>query len=220
MSLIHQVEALLLASDEPLTLQKLRELLDDTPSSDLRAVLASLEADYKDRGIRIVQVAGGWQFQTAEEYGDTVSRLWQTRPARLSRSMLETLAIIAYRQPTTRGEIEALRGMKVSSSVLGGLQERGWVKVLGRKEVPGRPHLYGTGKTFLTDFGLNSLRDLPDSSQLMDEDEVIESVEAQLAEQGIELPEDSDDEIEENETSADESDEESYAETEEFTSRV
>jgi len=221
MSLIHQVEALLLASDEPLTLQKLRELLDDTPSSDLREALATLEADYKDRGIRIVQVAGGWQFQTAEEYGDTVSRLWQTRPARLSRSMLETLAIIAYRQPTTRGEIEALRGMKVSSSVLGGLQERGWVKVLGRKEVPGRPHLYGTGRAFLTDFGLNSLRDLPDSSQLMDEDEVIENVEAQLAEQGIELPVDTDDDgIEENETNAGESDEESYAETEEFTSRV
>lgn len=225
MSLIHQVEALLLASDEPLTLQKLRDLLDDAPSSDLRDVLATLEADYKDRGIRIVQVAGGWQFQTAEEYGDTVSGLWQTRPARLSRSMLETLAIIAYRQPTTRGEIEALRGMKVSSSVLGGLQERGWVKVLGRKEVPGRPHLYGTGKAFLTDFGLNSLRDLPDSSQLMDEDEVIESVEAQLAEKGIELPEDTDneensDEIDKNVTSADESDEESYAETEEFTNRV
>ncbi|HKI60390.1 MAG TPA: SMC-Scp complex subunit ScpB [Mariprofundaceae bacterium] len=226
MNLIHQVEALLLASDEPLTLQKLRELLDETPSSDLRDVLATLEADYKDRGISIVQVAGGWQFQTAAEYSDTVSKLWQTRPSRLSRSMLETLAIIAYRQPTTRGEIEALRGMKVSSSVLGGLQERGWVKVLGRKEVPGRPHLYGTGKAFLTDFGLNSLRDLPDSSQLMDEDEVIESVEAQLAEKGIELPEDTDNddmehhEDEENVTSADESDEESYAETEEFTSRV
>jgi len=226
MSLIHQVEALLLASDEPLTLQKLRELLDDTPSSDLRDVLAELEAHYSERGIRIVQVAGGWQFQTAPEYSDTVSKLWQTRPGRLSRSMLETLAIIAYRQPTTRAEIEALRGMKVSSSVLGGLQERGWVKVLGRKEVPGRPHLYGTGKMFLTDFGLSSLRDLPDSSQLMDEDEVIESVEAQLKEQGIELPEDMEDddnddiENDENVTSADESDEESYAETEEFTSRA
>lgn len=226
MSLIHQVEALLLASDEPLTLQKLRELLDDALSSDLRDVLATLEADYKDRGIRVVQVANGWQFQTAEEYGDTVSKLWQTRPARLSRSMLETLAIIAYRQPTTRSEIEALRGMKVSSSVLGGLQERGWVKVLGRKEVPGRPHLYGTGKAFLIDFGLNSLRDLPDSSQLMDEDEVIESVEAQLAEKDIELSQDSDEsemdekEIDENETSAERSDKERYAETEEFTSRV
>ncbi len=184
MSLMNKVEALLLASDEPLTLQKLRTLLEETPSSELRDVLATLESHYSDRGINLVEVGGGWQFQTSPDYSDTVSKLWQTRPSRLSRSMLETLAIIAYRQPTTRAEIEALRGMKVSSSILGGLQERGWVKVLGRKEVPGRPHLYGTGKTFLTDFGLNSLRDLPDSSQLMDEDEVIETVEAQLAESG------------------------------------
>jgi len=190
MSLIYQVEALLLASDEPVTLQKLRDILEEASSSDLREAVATLQEHYSQRGIRIVEVAGGWQFQTAAEYGDTVSKLWQTRPARLSRSMLETLAIIAYRQPTTRAEIEALRGMKVSSSVLGGLQERGWVKVMGRKEVPGRPHLYGTGKAFLADFGLNSLRDLPDSADLLDEDEVIESVEAQLKEQGIELPED------------------------------
>ena len=184
MSLINQVEALLLASDEPLTLQKLRTLLNETPSSELRETLITLESHYAERGINLVEVAGGWQFQTSPDYSETVSKLWQTRPSRLSRSMLETLAIIAYRQPTTRAEIEALRGMRVSSSVLGGLQERGWVKVMGRKEVPGRPHLYGTGKTFLTDFGLSSLRDLPDSSQLMDEDEVIESVEAQLAESG------------------------------------
>jgi segregation and condensation protein B len=224
MSLINQVEALLLASDEPLTVQKLRDMLEDTPSSDLREALITLEASYKDRGIRIVEVAGGWQFQTAAEYGETVSKLWQTRPSRLSRSMLETLAIIAYRQPTTRAEIEALRGMKVSSSVLGGLQERGWVKVLGRKEVPGRPHLYGTGKAFLSDFGLNSLRDLPDSSQLMDEDEVIESVEAQLAESGN-LPDCDEEPIEIEQTEAqseaqgeiNESIEENYAETEEFT---
>jgi len=197
MSLIYQVEALMLASDEPVTLQKLRDILDDISSSHLREAIATLQGHYKDRGIRIVEVAGGWQFQTAAEYGDTVSKLWQLRPAKLSRSMLETLAIIAYRQPTTRAEIEALRGMKVSSSILGGLQERGWVKVMGRKEVPGRPHLYGTGKAFLTDFGLSSLRDLPDSAELLDEDEVIESVEAQLKEQGIELPEDdhADDEI-------------------------
>jgi len=218
MTLIHQVEALLLASDQPLTLQKLRELLDDTASSDLREALITLEAHYKDRGIRIVQVAGGWQFQTAEEYRDTVSNLWQTRPAKLSRSMLETLAIIAYRQPTTRAEIEALRGMKVSSSILGGLQERGWVKVLGRKEVPGRPHLYGTGKTFLSDFGLNSLRELPDSSQLMDEDEVIQSVEAQLAENGQHPePENNHHNVEQSQTDTFKSSKENHAESKEIT---
>jgi len=218
MSLTNRVEALLLASDEPLTLQKLRTLLEETPSSELRDVLTSLESHYSDRGINLVEVGGGWQFQTSPDYSDTVSKLWQTRPSRLSRSMLETLAIIAYRQPTTRAEVEALRGMKVSSSILGGLQERGWVKVLGRKEVPGRPHLYGTGKTFLTDFGLNSLRDLPDSSQLMDEDEVIESVEAQLAESG-QLPV-SDENIGEMEQPDAVRDEGNHAETEEQNSAI
>ncbi|MDX8396114.1 MAG: SMC-Scp complex subunit ScpB [Mariprofundaceae bacterium] len=171
-----QIEALILASDEPLTLQKLRLLLEDTESSDIRSSLAELESFYTDRGIRLQQVSGGWQFRTAPEHAETVSNLWQTRAPKLSRAILETLSIIAYRQPTTRAEIEALRGIKVSSSVIGSLQERGWVKVLGRKEVPGRPHLYGTSKQFLTDFGLSTLRDLPDSSQLMDEDEIIKQL--------------------------------------------
>lgn len=186
MSLPYRIEALLLASDEPLSIQRLRNLLPDENSADLREALAALESHYAERGIRIEQVAGGWQFRTATDYADTVSQLWETRPPKLSRSMLETLAIIAYRQPTTRAEIEALRGMKVSSSVLGGLMERGWVKVLGRKEVPGRPHLYGTGREFLIDFGLSSLKELPDSSQLMDEDEVIRQIEAErgLADDG------------------------------------
>jgi len=218
MSLINRVEALLLASDEPLTLQKLRTLLEETPSSELRETLATLESHYSDRGINLIEVGGGWQFQTSPDYSETVSKLWQTRPARLSRSMLETLAIIAYRQPTTRAEIEVLRGMRVSSSVLGGLQERGWVKVVGRKEVPGRPHLYGTGKMFLTDFGLGSLRDLPDSSQLMDEDEVIETIEAQLAESGQSSG--SDDRMDDNEPSDAVTDEGNHAETEEKNSQL
>jgi segregation and condensation protein B len=176
MSLSNRIEALVLASDEPLTMPKLRSLLsteggEDIPSADIRAALSELEAHYAERGIRLVQVAGGWQLRTAPEYADIVHQLWQTRPPKLSRAMLETLAIIAYRQPTTRAEIEQLRGLKVSSSVLAGLQERNWIKVVGRKEVPGRPHLYGTGKQFLSDFGLNSLRDLPESSQLLDDEE-------------------------------------------------
>lgn len=173
MSLALQIEALVLASDEPVSVQKLRELLDDVSTSKIREALAELEDYYSSRGIRLQEVAGGWQFRTAPEHADVVQKLWKTRPSRLSRSMLETLAIIAYRQPVTRAEIEALRGVMVSSSILAGLQERGWIKVLGRKEVPGRPHLYGTGKSFLTDFGLGSLKDLPDAAQLMDEDELI-----------------------------------------------
>ena len=172
MSLANRIEALVLASDEPLTMARLRSLLgEDTPSSDIRAAISELEAHYAERGIRLVQVAGGWQLRTAPEYAAIVHQLWQTRPPKLSRSMLETLAIIAYRQPTTRAEIEQLRGLKVSSGILAGLQERGWIKVVGRKEVPGRPHLYGTGRQFLSDFGLSSLRDLPESSQLLDDEE-------------------------------------------------
>lgn len=173
MNITGQIEALLLASDVPLSLQKLRDLLsDELDSSDIRSALSELESHYQQRGIQIVQVGGGWQFRTAPEHAELVHQLWEIKPQRLSRSALETLAIIAYRQPTTRAEIEVLRGFKVSSSIIATLQERGWIKVLGRKEVPGRPHLFGTGKAFLMDFGLNSLQDLPDSAQLMDEDEI------------------------------------------------
>ncbi len=171
MSLSSRIEAVIFASDEPVSIQKLRELLANAVSSDIRQALIDLQTDYHERGIRLQEVAGGWQFRSAPEYAGIVRQLWQTRPPRLSRSMLETLAIIAYRQPTTRAEIESLRGVKVSSAMVAALQERGWIKVLGRKEVPGRPHLYGTGKAFLVDFGLNTLHDLPDIADLMDNDE-------------------------------------------------
>jgi len=168
-----QIEAVILANDEPVTLQKLRDLLgEDTLSSSIREALAELERHYVERGINLVQVAGGWQFRTAPSHAELVRQLWHIKPPRLSRSALETLAIIAYRQPTTRAEIEVLRGVKVSSQMIATLQERGWIKVIGRKDVPGRPHLFATGKQFLIDFGLSSLKDLPDSAQLMDENEI------------------------------------------------
>jgi len=165
--LAQRLEALILASEHPLSIEKMREILA-TNRSSLQLCLAELEAFYANRGIRLMHIADGWQFRTAPEYAPIVTQLWQTRAPKLSRSMLETLAIIAYQQPTTRAEIEALRGIRVSSSVMSGLLERGWVKVIGRKDVPGRPHIYGTSKTFLSDFGLNSLQDLPDASQLVD----------------------------------------------------
>ena len=167
--LARHIEALILASDEPISQDKLRNLLPGNESAAIRQALGELEQHYAERGIQLKQVAGGWQFRTAPDCAAIVEQLWQTRPPRLSRSMLETLAIIAYQQPTTRAEIEALRGIKVSSSIIGGLLDRGWIKIMGRKDVPGRPHLYGTSKQFLSDFGLNSLQDLPDSSQLLDE---------------------------------------------------
>lgn len=182
-----QIEAVLLASDEPVTLAKLRTLLgEEIHSSDIRESISQIEQHYQTRGIRLEVAAGGWQLRTAPEHAELIHSMWEIRPQKLSRSALETLAIIAYRQPTTRAEIEALRGVKVSSQMIATLQERGWVKVLGRKEVPGRPHLYGTGKQFLIDFGLASLKDLPESSQLMDEDEiqqmVMENIEQQAEE--------------------------------------
>jgi len=172
MSLPSRIEAVIFASDSPVSTQKLRDLVEDAASADIRQALADLQAHYSERGIRLREVAGGWQFRSAPEFANVIRQLWKTRPPKLSRSMLETLAIIAYRQPTTRAEIEALRGVKVSSSMVAALQDRGWIKVLGRKEVPGRPHLYGTGKAFLVDFGLNTLGDLPDITELMDHDEI------------------------------------------------
>jgi len=179
--LTRNIEALILASDEPLSFDKLRALLEPVESSDVREALNTLENHYADRGIQLKKIANGWQFRTAPACANIVEQLWQTRPPRLSRSILETLAIIAYQQPTTRAEIEVLRGIKVSSSIIAGLLERSWVKVLGRKDVPGRPHLYGTSKQFLSDFGLNSLQDLPDSAQLMDINET--------QQEALELPE-------------------------------
>ena len=219
MSLTNRIEALILASDEPLTLARLRGLLstdgrsngntegaEEIPSADIRAALTELEAHYADRGIRLVRVAGGWQLRTAPEYAAIVHQLWQTRPPKLSRAMLETLAIIDSRQPTTRAEIEQLRGLKVSSNIIAGLQERGWIKVVGRKEVPGRPHLYGTGRQFLSDFGLNSLRDLPESSQLLDDEEwnapIDETTEAIETTETAEAIEDADAQSDEADTSA------------------
>jgi len=187
MSLSSRIEAVVFASDEPVSTQRLRDLLQGTASADIRQALSELQAHYGKRGIRLREVAGGWQFRSAPEFASVVQQLWKTRPPKLSRSMLETLAIIAYRQPTTRVEIETLRGVKVSSSMVAALQERGWIKVLGRKEVPGRPHLYGTGKAFLVDFGLNTLGDLPEITELMDKDEVETTTETKETEAAEEI---------------------------------
>lgn len=172
-SLIHRIEALIFASDEPLSIKKISNILgDEINTGDIRAAITELETHYAGRGIGVYQVAGGWQFRSDEVFADSIAQLWHTRPPKLSRALLETLAIIAYRQPTTRSEIESLRGTKVSSNIIATLMDRGWIKILGRKDVPGRPHLLGTGKQFLIDFGLNSLGDLPEYAQLMDEDSI------------------------------------------------
>jgi segregation and condensation protein B len=154
------VEALLFASDRPLTLQRLKELTHQRTTRRIEAGLVVLKEDYEGRGIVLHEVAGGWQFRTAPECSEWVQQLVAGRPVRLSRAQLETLAIIAYRQPITRPEIDDIRGVD-SSGTLHVLLDRNLVRVLGKKEEPGRPLLYGTTKEFLEFFNLSQLRDLP-----------------------------------------------------------
>ena len=173
------VEAALLAAGRPVTVAELRELFDEFGRPELAAVeaaLAALEADYAGRGIRLAEVASGWRVQVRSEVAQPVSRLWQERPAKYSRALLETLALIAYRQPITRGEIEDIRGVAVNPNIVRTVLERGWVRVIGHRDVPGRPELLATTREFLDYFGLKTLDDLPTLAQLKD----VESLGVQL----------------------------------------
>jgi segregation and condensation protein B len=165
------VEAALLAAGRPLAPDELRDLFDefDRPElDDVRAALGALAADYEGRGLELREVASGFRIQVRESVAAPVSRLWQERPAKYSRAFLETLALVAYRQPITRGEIEEIRGVAVNPNIVRTLMERGWIRVVGHREVPGRPELLGTTKEFLDYFGLKSLDDLPTLAQLRD----------------------------------------------------
>ena len=158
------LEATLFASERPLTADELMAtVLSDFAISNKRLlqVIKQLMLDYQGRGIELVATASGYRFQTKSEWSDYLARLWPERSPRYSRAVLETLALIAYRQPITRGEIEAVRGVTVSSQIMRTLLDRGWVKVVGHKEVPGRPGLYATTKEFLDYFGLTDLASLP-----------------------------------------------------------
>jgi segregation and condensation protein B len=159
------LEAALLAAGRPVGVEELLALFaeDAVPPdrASIKTCLAELAEDWADRGIELVQVASGFRFQVRERYATWMRRLWAERPARYSRALLETLAIVAYRQPVTRGEIEDIRGVGVSTSIIKTLLEREWVRVLGHKEVPGRPAMYGTTKAFLDHFSLKSLDALP-----------------------------------------------------------
>jgi segregation and condensation protein B len=167
------VEAALFAAGEPLTLARLQRLFDDDEAptqSELSAALTGLEAAYAGRGVRLVATGGGYQFQTDPATNPWIHRLFQARSPRFSRAVLETLAIIAYRQPVTRSEVEDIRGVSLSSGVLRTLTDRNWVHVVGRKDVPGRPSLYATTPYFLTYFGLGSLEDLPPLKEVQEGD--------------------------------------------------
>ena len=165
------VEAALLAASQPLTLVQLKGLfpLDEpAPDGGVEKALEALQADCAERGVELVEVSSGWRYQVRADVHPRVARLWTERQARYTRATLETLALIAYRQPITRGEIEQVRGVAVSSNIIKALEEREWIRVVGHRDVPGRPELLGTTRGFLDYFGLKRLDELPPLSELKD----------------------------------------------------
>ena len=173
--LVLYVEAALLAAGRPVALDELLAMFegrDDAPDrSAVREAVAAVAERWHGRSLEVAEVASGFRAQIRREYSQALSVLWQERPARYSRALLETLALIAYRQPISRGEIEEVRGVSVSSSIMKTLIEREWVRVVGHRESPGRPALYGTTKHFLDTFNLKSLEALPPLAKLRDLDE-------------------------------------------------
>lgn len=156
------LETALLTTEEPLTLIELKRLFDEELGNEmLRKVLEELREDWQQRGVELVNVASGWRFRARPEFQKFLDRLNPQKPPRYSRAVLETLAIIAYRQPVTRGDIEDIRGVTVSAGILKSLEARGWIDVVGHREVPGRPEIFATTKTFLDDLNLRSLEELP-----------------------------------------------------------
>ena len=169
------IEAALLVAGQVLSIKKLSSLFpeDGRPDTDeINRALQELQSDYENRGIELVQVGKGYRFQSRQQYAEWVGRLSEERPARYSRALLETLAIIAYRQPVTRGDIEEIRGVTVSSDIIQKLTDREWIREVGHRDVPGRPSLFGTTPAFLEHFGLKSLSELPPLSELRDLDEI------------------------------------------------
>ncbi|MEM7407736.1 MAG: SMC-Scp complex subunit ScpB [Pseudomonadota bacterium] len=168
------LEVVLLAAGRPLKLEELIELLVDSPlnadRASVREALSTVGEQWADRGMELSEVASGYRLQVNAGYSPWVARLQAERPARYSRALLETLALIAYRQPITRGEIEDVRGVSVSASIVRTLVERDWIRVLGQRDVPGRPSIYGTTRTFLDDFNLKGLDDLPPLADVRDID--------------------------------------------------
>jgi segregation and condensation protein B len=164
------VEGAILAADRPLSIDQMISLFEkDQPArAELREVLKEIELDCEGHGFELKKVASGYRFQVRQAYGEWVSRLWDERPPRYSRALLETLALIAYKQPITRGDIEEIRGVAVSTNIMRSLLEREWVRVVGHRDVPGRPAIYATTKTFLDYFDLSSLEELPTLSDIKD----------------------------------------------------
>lgn len=167
----HFVEAALLAAGRPLSVDQLQKLFDGRSEPDktvIRQALQTLVDEYEGRGITIAEVASGFRIQVKAGMAERLHKLWEERPPRYSHALFETLALVAYRQPVTRGEIEEIRGVSVSSNIVRSLVERDWIRVIGHRDVPGRPELFGTTRAFLDYFGLKKLDDLPPLADLSD----------------------------------------------------
>ncbi len=167
----HFIESALLAAGRPMNIDQLQSLFDDASApekSQIKQAISNLVDEYEDRGITIEEVASGFRIQIKASMADRLQKLWEDRPPRYSRAMFETLALIAYRQPMTRGEIEDIRGVSVSTNIVRTLLEREWIRVVGHRDVPGRPAMFGTTKLFLDYFGLKKLDDLPPLADLSD----------------------------------------------------
>jgi len=171
--LVQILEGALMAAGEPVSLKRMGQLFDDLErpaDDDIKAALEEVAERCSGRGYELVKVASGYRFQVRQNLSTWVGRLWQERPQRYSRALLETLSLIAYRQPITRGEIEEIRGVAVSSNIIKTLHERDWVRVVGHRDVPGRPAMYATTRQFLDYFNLQSLEDLPPLAEVKDLD--------------------------------------------------
>ena len=187
------IEGALLAAGKPLDITHLENLFDDDerpPRDQIRAALEEIEADTRDRGFALKQTASGYRFQVEQELAPWVNKLWEEKPKRYSRAMLETLSLIAYRQPLTRGDIELVRGVAVSSDTIRTLMEREWIRVVGHRDVPGKPALYATTKRFLDYFNLKSLDHLPALSEIKDLTDLDPELEMTLASGNAENPQD------------------------------
>jgi segregation and condensation protein B len=179
------VEAALLAAGRPLTVEELTNVFDERDGSvadEVKGAIAALGEEYATRGVELLEVASGYRIQIRAAVAPPVARLWQERPAKYSRALLETLALIAYRQPITRGEIEQIRGVAVNPNIIKTLQERNWIRVVGHRDVPGKPELLGTTREFLDYFSLKKLDDLPTLAQLKE----LEDLRVQLTLPGAE----------------------------------
>lgn len=178
----HIIEAVLFTAGEPVSLERLQQLLDGEQKfsiNEIKVLIHSLSKYYEGRGIELIEVASGYRFQTQANYLPWLQKLHAGKTMRYSRVFLETLALIVYRQPVTRGEIEGIRGVAVSSQIMKSLQELEWIRVLGYRDVPGKPALYGTTKKFLDDFNIRDLSELPPLSEIKS----LTQLEQQLAEQ-------------------------------------